>query len=370
MSSAHFFLISNRGVLAEYNEKILCTVVTLIAVLPSCLHLSIDPRKSSFILALINSSLAFYLFSFQVCCFFKSFPFNIHSYQPMLTYTFSLSLLPLRNMCLCWLGAWKNDFACLFAGSYMLRLWSTGMPVVLANSHLQHDPVAHTGRTDIVVHIDHRCLYAHCPINWWPKGADQATTHWWFLQHWLTHRSNVPDCAILSERHHHSSHFDSWHDLHNATSQIARLTLCIECRLLLLPFHLVFGLLHNSPIHRLLWWRRRGCVRRWTEKLDQKEGPQFDTGKRHQRQGNYQRIEEKELNRLNRNMETEICPRDRNVFECLEIWKCTYIWHFDNISFIFICKILGCARAICRINNFSNKWIFWSKSACIHYKTQ
>lgn len=48
---------------------LICTVCTLLSITPSCLHLATDPRKSSFILSLINVSLGFFLFSYQVCVF-------------------------------------------------------------------------------------------------------------------------------------------------------------------------------------------------------------------------------------------------------------------------------------------------------------
>lgn len=44
----------------------LCIAVTMAATLPSCIHLFLKPKKQSFILSLIISSLAFFLFSFQV----------------------------------------------------------------------------------------------------------------------------------------------------------------------------------------------------------------------------------------------------------------------------------------------------------------
>lgn len=43
-----------------------CLVCTLIAVLPSGAHLLFRPSKKNFLLALLNSSLGFFLFSFQV----------------------------------------------------------------------------------------------------------------------------------------------------------------------------------------------------------------------------------------------------------------------------------------------------------------
>ncbi|XP_031624876.1 probable dolichyl pyrophosphate Man9GlcNAc2 alpha-1,3-glucosyltransferase isoform X2 [Contarinia nasturtii] len=50
------------------NEQMamVCLISTLIAILPSSLHLLLNARKEMFLLNLINSSLAFFLFSFQV----------------------------------------------------------------------------------------------------------------------------------------------------------------------------------------------------------------------------------------------------------------------------------------------------------------
>ncbi|XP_055303007.1 probable dolichyl pyrophosphate Man9GlcNAc2 alpha-1,3-glucosyltransferase [Sitodiplosis mosellana] len=50
------------------NEQmaIACLISTLIAILPSSIHLLLNPRKEAFLLSLINSALAFFLFSFQV----------------------------------------------------------------------------------------------------------------------------------------------------------------------------------------------------------------------------------------------------------------------------------------------------------------
>ncbi|KAL1129708.1 hypothetical protein AAG570_012652 [Ranatra chinensis] len=44
----------------------MCSAVTLVAVLPSSVNILLNPRKDMFLLSLINSSLAFFLFSFQV----------------------------------------------------------------------------------------------------------------------------------------------------------------------------------------------------------------------------------------------------------------------------------------------------------------
>lgn len=50
------------------NEQmaIVCLLCTLLAVLPNSIHLLFNARKEAFILSLINTSLAFFLFSFQV----------------------------------------------------------------------------------------------------------------------------------------------------------------------------------------------------------------------------------------------------------------------------------------------------------------
>lgn len=45
---------------------LVCLSCTLLAVLPSCIHLLFNANKNAFILSLINCSLAFFLFSFQV----------------------------------------------------------------------------------------------------------------------------------------------------------------------------------------------------------------------------------------------------------------------------------------------------------------
>lgn len=44
----------------------ICLLSTFIAILPSSIHLLFRPTKQNFLLALINSSFAFFLFSFQV----------------------------------------------------------------------------------------------------------------------------------------------------------------------------------------------------------------------------------------------------------------------------------------------------------------
>lgn len=50
------------------NEEmaVYCAICTIVALLPSCIHLIRNPQKDKFLLCLINSSLAFFLFSFQV----------------------------------------------------------------------------------------------------------------------------------------------------------------------------------------------------------------------------------------------------------------------------------------------------------------
>ncbi|CAL7950277.1 unnamed protein product [Xylocopa violacea] len=44
----------------------ICLIVTTLAVLPSCINLYLNPQRERFIMSLINCSLAFFLFSFQV----------------------------------------------------------------------------------------------------------------------------------------------------------------------------------------------------------------------------------------------------------------------------------------------------------------
>lgn len=44
----------------------ICLIATTCAVLPSCINLYLTPKKDTFIVSLINSALAFFLFSFQV----------------------------------------------------------------------------------------------------------------------------------------------------------------------------------------------------------------------------------------------------------------------------------------------------------------
>jgi len=50
------------------NEQLakICLIMTTCAVLPSCISLYLSPMRNAFILSLINSALAFFLFSFQV----------------------------------------------------------------------------------------------------------------------------------------------------------------------------------------------------------------------------------------------------------------------------------------------------------------
>lgn len=44
----------------------ICLLITTIAVLPTCINLYLSPKKENFVISLINSALAFFLFSFQV----------------------------------------------------------------------------------------------------------------------------------------------------------------------------------------------------------------------------------------------------------------------------------------------------------------
>jgi alpha-1,3-glucosyltransferase len=44
----------------------ICLASTATAIIPSCISLLTNPKKSKFLFALVNSSLAFFLFSFQV----------------------------------------------------------------------------------------------------------------------------------------------------------------------------------------------------------------------------------------------------------------------------------------------------------------
>lgn len=62
-----FFLSSFcRDKFTNEHMAMVCLACTLIAILPSCLHLLFNAHKTTFVLSLINTSLAFFLFSFQV----------------------------------------------------------------------------------------------------------------------------------------------------------------------------------------------------------------------------------------------------------------------------------------------------------------
>lgn len=55
-----------RELFSNEQLAIICLIVTLIGIIPSCLDIFLRPIKEKFIISLINTSLAFYLFSFQV----------------------------------------------------------------------------------------------------------------------------------------------------------------------------------------------------------------------------------------------------------------------------------------------------------------
>lgn len=55
-----------RGIFTNLQLAKVCLIATTCAVLPSCINLYLLPKKNAFIVALINSALAFFLFSFQV----------------------------------------------------------------------------------------------------------------------------------------------------------------------------------------------------------------------------------------------------------------------------------------------------------------
>lgn len=55
-----------RDIFTNIQIANICFIVTTFAVLPSCVSLYLSPTKNGFIISLINSALAFFLFSFQV----------------------------------------------------------------------------------------------------------------------------------------------------------------------------------------------------------------------------------------------------------------------------------------------------------------
>lgn len=55
-----------RNYLSNENIALICAVLTLLISLPSCFDLFISPSRNKFTLSLINASLAFFLFSYQV----------------------------------------------------------------------------------------------------------------------------------------------------------------------------------------------------------------------------------------------------------------------------------------------------------------
>lgn len=58
-----------------------CTAATLAALLPSCLHQILRPSRRGFLYCMLNSSLAFFLFSYQVCCvllFVRNMEFSVN----------------------------------------------------------------------------------------------------------------------------------------------------------------------------------------------------------------------------------------------------------------------------------------------------
>lgn len=81
----------------------ICLVVTMCAVAPSCAHLYRSPGKDAFAVALINSALAFFLFSFQVhekSILLAAMPILLHFHNdPLPCFWFSIissfSMLPL-----------------------------------------------------------------------------------------------------------------------------------------------------------------------------------------------------------------------------------------------------------------------------------
>ncbi|KAK9497117.1 hypothetical protein O3M35_004493 [Rhynocoris fuscipes] len=82
---------------------ILCALITFITVLPTCYDLFKNPNEKKFILSLINSSLSFFLYSYQVhekTILIVSMPIILYyNYEPIISLWFllitSLSMLPL-----------------------------------------------------------------------------------------------------------------------------------------------------------------------------------------------------------------------------------------------------------------------------------
>lgn len=92
-----------REILTNAQLAKVCLAATMCAVAPSCVHLYRSPGKDAFILALINSALAFFLFSFQVhekSILLVAVPVSLHLHNdPLPCFWFliisSFSMLPL-----------------------------------------------------------------------------------------------------------------------------------------------------------------------------------------------------------------------------------------------------------------------------------
>lgn len=105
---------------------IVCLVCTLIAVLPSCLHLLFNARKTTFVLSLINTSLAFFLFSFQV---------RRQSHALI-----AIEWIP--NEILSFLGARENHSAGDDSNHFTLSARTVDVFVVFTNCHIQYAAIA------------------------------------------------------------------------------------------------------------------------------------------------------------------------------------------------------------------------------------
>ena len=157
-----------------------CLISTLIAILPSSIHLLFNPRKEIFLLSLINSSLAFFLFSFQVIIFHSNLSFKL----AIDTHTHKNS--DSLSMWLFSLGAWKIHFTRYTASHAIFPIGSTVHAMVFAHRNIQYATVTCARSVGLCNGYTHLYLF-----------SIDSSINSMVNQRWENHNATAMGCAIV-----------------------------------------------------------------------------------------------------------------------------------------------------------------------------
>ncbi|KAE8741637.1 hypothetical protein FOCC_FOCC012840 [Frankliniella occidentalis] len=159
-------VIKLKNMFSNEEMAAVCLLSTLIAVLPSCLDLVFRPHRNKFVYGLINSSLAFFLFSFQV-----------HE-KSILLAAIPVSLIVPSDP---FMSMW---FTAISSFSMLPLLWKDGLLIpTLALS------LFHIVATTLMVNV------LQSPIQRPQKASDQNLSNVWW---WAAFFASMTGCVVLT----------------------------------------------------------------------------------------------------------------------------------------------------------------------------